>query len=80
MVMPLHAACHQLSYEEAVLNCIRAGGCNASRASIAGALIAAAAGHEAIPAEWLALAPRAAEVQRLAVELVAHRPPAAPSL
>mmetsp|Transcript_67392 Transcript_67392/g.135334 ORF Transcript_67392/g.135334 Transcript_67392/m.135334 type:complete len:80 (+) Transcript_67392:591-830(+) len=79
MVLPLHAACHQASYEEAVLNSIKAGGCNASRATIAGALCAAAGGRSVIPAEWIALAPRGVEVEKLAEQLVAHRP-ASPSL
>mmetsp|Transcript_101440 Transcript_101440/g.322334 ORF Transcript_101440/g.322334 Transcript_101440/m.322334 type:complete len:80 (-) Transcript_101440:214-453(-) len=77
MVMPLHAACHQASYEEAVLNSIRAGGCTASRASIAGALFAAVGGRSVIPVEWLALAPRCGEIEDLAAKLVAHRPVAA---
>lgn len=77
--MPLHAACHQASYEEAALSSICAGGCTASRATIAGALCAAAGGRDVIPAEWVALAPRGAEVESLAAKLVAHRP-GAPSL
>lgn len=72
MIMPLHAACHQASYEEAVLSSIRAGGCTSSRASLAGALCAAAGGIESIPAEWISLTARGVEVQRRAEQIAAH--------
>ncbi|CAE8665108.1 unnamed protein product, partial [Polarella glacialis] len=73
LLMPLHAACYQASYEEAVENSIRAGGCTASRATLAGALFAAAGGRDVIPRKWITLAPCGAEVEKLAALLVAHR-------
>lgn len=74
-MMPLHAACNQASYEEAVLNSIRAGGCTVSRATLAGALCAAAGGRDVIPAAWIALAPCGEEVDKLALQLAALRQP-----
>lgn len=76
MIMPLHAACTQASYQEAVLSSIRAGGCSASRASIAGALYAAAGGRSVIPEQWIALTPRAAEIEKLTDKLLSCRPSA----
>ncbi|CAE8652234.1 unnamed protein product, partial [Polarella glacialis] len=67
--MPLHAACYQASYEVAVMNSIRAGGCTASRATLAGALFAAAGGRDVIPRKWIKLAPCGAEVEKLAALL-----------
>lgn len=69
--MPLLAACNAGSYEEAVENSIRAGGCSVSRATLAGALAAAAGGT--VPAAWRSLAPCAARVEELAAELAKLR-------
>ncbi|TDU73430.1 ADP-ribosylglycohydrolase [Prosthecobacter fusiformis] len=50
----LHAAWrHQDSFEDAVLNTLRAGGDNAGRASMIGAWLGAAHGIEGIPSAWL---------------------------
>lgn len=73
MIMPLHAACYAATYEQAVLNSICAGGCTASRATIAGALCAAAGGRDVIPPGWFSLAPKGVEVETLAVKLAKHR-------
>lgn len=50
----LHAAWrHQDSFEDAVLNSVRAGGDNAGRASMVGAWLGAAHGMEGIPTAWI---------------------------
>jgi len=72
MILPLHVACHHSSYEEAVLSSIRAGGCTCSRSALTGALFAAAAGIESIPAEWLSLTNRAEVIQRRAEQVADH--------
>nr|WP_281382937.1 ADP-ribosylglycohydrolase family protein [Prosthecobacter dejongeii] len=51
----LHAAWrHQDSFEDAILNTVRAGGDNAGRASMVGAWLGAVHGYEALPQAWLA--------------------------
>lgn len=42
------------AYKNTVRDCIRAGGCCASRAAVAGAFVAATYGIESIPADWIA--------------------------
>lgn len=42
------------AYKNTVRDCIRAGGCTASRAAVAGAFVAAVYGVESIPADWIA--------------------------
>ncbi|MES2736874.1 MAG: ADP-ribosylglycohydrolase family protein [Verrucomicrobiota bacterium] len=50
----LHAAWrHQDSFEDAILNTVRAGGDNAGRASMVGAWLGAVHGYEALPQAWL---------------------------
>ena len=40
-------------YTDVIRDCIKAGGCSASRAAIAGAFAAAASGPDAIPTAWI---------------------------
>lgn len=59
--MPLHILEKErgVDYAGAVRAAIRAGGCNASRAAIVGAFVAAYQGLDAIPARWIAHLPAA---------------------
>jgi len=41
------------AYTDCVRDCILLGGCSSSRAAIAGGLVAAARGVDAIPVEWI---------------------------
>lgn len=50
------------------------GGCNASRATFAGACLGAALGVEGLPAAWKPRATAYAEVEALALRLAAMRP------
>lgn len=69
----IHALMSSTDYVQAVRLCIRAGGCNASRAGFVGACLAAQNGKEAIPPSWIEKTKRGAEISRLADELASLR-------
>jgi len=52
LILPLHCARAESAYREAVETSILAGGCTASRASLAGACLGALSTDEAVPPEW----------------------------
>ena len=68
-----HAALTSRSFAEGTRKTVRAGGCNCSRANLAGALLGARFGlldeaQGGIPAEWILKADKGLEVLRLAID------------
>lgn len=61
------------AYEETVVGAIQGGGDSASRALLAGALAASVADRSSIPAAWVSLVGRAAEIEVLAAKVAADR-------
>ena len=70
LILPLHCA-QESGYVQAVEASIRAGGCTASRASIAGACYGAI--DASVPADWVENLAEGKRIQELAEKLVAMR-------
>lgn len=51
-----------LSYEGAVIQALMIGGCNSSRCSLVGAVVAAMQGQQSIPKAWIDKVERGAEI------------------
>jgi len=70
----IHAALTSQSFAEGTRKCVRAGGCNCSRANLAGSLLGARFGLDeslgGIPIDWIVQSDKAETVLRLSLELI----------
>jgi len=71
--LPCLCMLRETEYAIAVRECIRLGGCSASRAAFVGACIAAYKGRQSVPAGWIAQVEQGDAVLELADRLVANR-------